>query len=367
MIDSLNSYKVEIGTSPELDFRDVLIQPRFRHSYNITSRSQVTLSNNIKTKSGTIENVIPIVASNMNTVGTLSMARKLADLNLMTCIHKYTDEKSTKSFLEEDYGKYKNNTFITIGVSESDRQRLYKIHNECFGKHYKILICIDTANGYLNSLKEVCKEVREKYPNAIICAGNVAYLSDQFGDEYGSKRDSFLDYIDIVKIGIGPGAQCATREKTGVGYPQLSAILDTFDYVSRYRKAGDTLIMSDGGCSVPGDICKAFCAGSDFVMIGSMLAGHDECECPVIHNENGAITVKTYGMSSEEAMNKFHGGVSEYRTSEGRISYVPYKGPVENTVKDILGGIRSCATYIAAHNINEMSVVSKFVRVNKQF
>jgi GMP reductase len=218
-------------------------------------------------------------------------------------------------------------------------------------EHYPFkYICIDVANGYSEHFGAFVAKVREKYPTHTIIAGNVVTAD--------MTQELILNGADIVKVGIGPGSVCTTRIQTGVGYPQLSAIMECSD--AAHGLGGH--IIADGGCTCPGDVAKAFGAGADFVMLGGMLAGHDEGGGEV---KDGTVTF--YGMSSDTAMNKHHGGVAEYRSSEGRTVEVPYRGPVENTVKDILGGIRSTCTYVGAGELKHLSKCTTFVRVNNQF
>ena len=212
-------------------------------------------------------------------------------------------------------------------------------------------ICIDVANGYSEHFGTFVSRVRDKYPNHTIIAGNVVTAD--------MTQELILRGADIVKVGIGPGSVCTTRIQTGVGYPQLSAVIECAD--AAHGLGGH--IISDGGCTCPGDVAKAFGAGADFVMLGGMLAGHDEGGGTV--DETGYVTF--YGMSSDTAMNKHNGGVADYRSSEGRTVRVPYKGKVSKTVLDILGGIRSTCTYVGAENLKNLSKCTTFVRVTQQF
>ena len=166
---------------------------------------------------------------------------------------------------------------------------------------------------------------------------------------------------DIVKVGIGPGSVCTTRVKTGVGYPQLSAIIECAD--AAHGLGGQ--IISDGGCVTPGDVAKAFGAGADFVMLGGMLSGHTESGGELIE-KNGEKYKEFYGMSSSSAMKKHKGGVAEYRASEGKSVKVPFKGDVEGTVQDILGGLRSTCTYVGASRLKELTKRTTFIRVEEQ-
>ena len=214
-------------------------------------------------------------------------------------------------------------------------------------------ICLDVANGYSEFFVEFVKKTRAAFPDRTIMAGNV--VTDEMVEEL------ILAGADIIKVGIGPGSVCTTRKKTGVGYPQLSAVLECAD--AAHGLGGH--IISDGGCTCPGDICKAFGAGADFVMLGGMLSGHTECGGETIE-KNGKKYKKFYGMSSATAMNKHHGGVAEYRASEGKTVEVPYRGDVDQTILDILGGLRSACTYTGSSKLKELSRRTTFIRVTQQ-
>jgi GMP reductase len=328
----------------KLDFCDVLMVPR---TSEIESRSQVDVNRTFEIR-GQIITVCPIVAANMDTVGTISMAKELKKYNMMTAIHKhYPDDEIAEALYNHNLGTH---SFITVGVQEADRKRVDNIRK---GRKDSFFLLIDAANGYIPSMRETISYYKNFYPMAIICAGNVA-------SPEGVKLLADAG-VDIVKIGIGSGKLCNTRLKAGVGYPQFSLIEDCASVASEYN----ILLMSDGGINNPGDIAKAFGIGADFVMVGSMFAGHDECEVPFSRDGDIEYAV-CYGMSSNTAMNKYHGGVADYRTCEGRTVSIPRKGKIENTIKDVLGGIRSAGTYINAATLEEFVINSTFIQVNRQ-
>ncbi len=215
-------------------------------------------------------------------------------------------------------------------------------------------ICIDVANGYSEHFVDFVKRIREAFPDKIILAGNV--VTGEMVEEL------LLAGADVIKVGIGPGSVCTTRVKTGVGYPQLSAIIECAD--AAHGLGGQ--IISDGGCKVPGDISKAFGGGADFVMLGGMLAGHTESGGELVEEESGKKFKLFYGMSSETAMNKYAGGVAEYRASEGKTIKMPFRGPVTETILDILGGLRSTCTYVGASYLKELTKRTTFIRVQEQ-
>merc|ERR1712187_29331 len=215
------------------------------------------------------------------------------------------------------------------------------------------MICIDVANGYSQAFVQCIRDVRARWSNITIMAGNV--VTQEMTEEL------ILSGADIVKVGIGPGSVCTTRKQTGVGYPQLSSVIECADAA---RGLGGCVI-SDGGCTCPGDVAKALGAGADFVMLGGMLAGHDECSGEIIE-DGGEFFKVFYGMSSDTAMKKYAGGVAEYRSSEGKTVRVPYRGPIDETIRDVLGGIRSACTYVGAAELKELPVRTTFIRVTQQ-
>ena len=194
-------------------------------------------------------------------------------------------------------------------------------------------------------------------------------------------QELILNGADIVKVGIGPGSVCTTRIKTGVGYPQLSAVIECAD--AAHGLGGH--IIADGGCTCPGDVAKAFAGGADFVMLGGMLAGHDEGGGEIVtkHIATGGAYktpegtfipyfeeqnfVQFYGMSSKAANDKHFDGLKEYRASEGREVFVPYRGALKGTLQDILGGLRSTCTYAGASRLKHLSKCTTFILVDNQY
>lgn len=324
----------------KLDFKDVLIRPK---RSTLASRKEVDLVRLYRFKHSRYEyEGIPIMAANMDGVGTISMAMALHKQRLFTCLTK-SYNKDIENFAE--FRVCRDNYAVSTGTSDEDFRNLNTILTG-IGAQF---ICIDVANGYSERFGDFVEEVRNRWPDKTIIAGNVVT-----GD---MTQELILRGADIVKVGIGPGSVCTTRIQTGVGYPQLSAIIECAD--AAHGLGGH--IIADGGCTCPGDVAKAFGAGADFVMLGGMLAGHDEGGGTI---EDGHVTF--YGMSSDTAMNKHHGGVANYRSSEGRTVRVPYKGPVETTVLDLLGGLRSTCTYVGAPTLKQLSKCTTFIRVNRQ-
>ncbi|HYC25041.1 MAG TPA: GMP reductase [Roseiarcus sp.] len=340
---------MRIESDIKLDFKDVLIRPK-RSTMN--SRNEVDVHRAFRLlHTGAEWAGFPLIAANMDVTGTMRMARALARFGAMTALHKHYPEKALAEFFaHEDAG----NAFYSIGTTEADFAKLAKVKKRvAIGK-----LCIDVANGYAEKFLDTIRRARDENPEAIIMAGNVVT-----GD---MTEALILAGADIVKIGIGPGSVCTTRRVTGVGYPQLSAIIECADAAHGLKGQ----VCADGGCTAPGDVAKAFGAGADFVMLGGMLAGHDECDGEIRYEErDGAkvpIGMTFYGMSSETAMNKYAGGVAAYRAAEGKTVEAPYRGPVENTMAEILGGVRSMMTYIGAAQLKEVSKRTTFVRVTSQ-
>ena len=323
----------------KLDYKDVLITPK---RSSIQSRSNVKLERTFTFRSGNSWWGVPIIAANMDGVGTFEMDRKLNEYHCMTALTKhYSDIKLI------DHLQYKLvSSVYSLGISDKDVEKFSNVFNIINQPNMRV--CIDVANGYTQQFVEFVKRFRDRYPYIILMAGNV--VTPEMTEEL------ILAGVDIVKVGIGPGSVCTTRKMTGIGYPQLSAVIECADAAHGLKGH----IIADGGCSVPGDVVKAFAAGADFVMLGGMLAGH---------KEGGASSFgpsKFYGMSSNTAMDLHNGGVANYRASEGKTVEIPYRGEVSRTLQDILGGLRSACTYVGASELKELSKRTTFVRVTQQ-
>ena len=306
----------------KLDFSDVLISPK---RSTLTSRKDAELSRHFTFRySNHTWTGIPIVASNMDHTGTYKMHEAFVKFDMLVALCKF-----------EKY-EPKDNLIRTIGLD----QNLDDIHYDD-----SPFICLDVANGYAERFCEYVSLMRkhEATQKKIIIAGNVCTPE--------ATEQIILAGADIVKIGIGPGSVCTTRKMTGVGYPQLSATIECADAV--HGLGGH--IITDGGCTVVGDIAKSFGAGADFVMLGGMLAGHNEC-----------AGKEFYGMSSEEAQLKYLGEKEHYRASEGKKIIPPKRGPVKNTIEEILGGLRSSCTYAGARTLKALPKCTTFVKVNRQ-
>jgi GMP reductase len=337
---------MRIENEVKLDFKDVLIRPK---RSTLSSRSEVDISRTFTFRnSGKTWTGVPISASNMDTTGTIRLSKVLTKHKMFTCLHKFNKEEDYRKLTEDDL----NHCALSTGIN-SEEMRIAVDNVKKFG--FKFL-CMDVANGYTETFVEAVKFMRSELPDVTIIAGNV--VTGEMVEEL------ILAGADIIKAGIGPGSACTTRKQTGVGYPQLSAVIECAD--AAHGLGG--LIMADGGCTVPGDIAKAFGAGADFVMLGGMFAGHNESGGKNVLAEDGVtITHKEfYGMSSDTAMKKYCGGVAKYRSSEGKTVRVKYRGPVEDTVLDMLGGLRSACTYIGALKLKEVSKRTTFIRVTQQ-
>ena len=332
---------MKIEQDLKLDFSDVLIRPK---RSTLESRNDIILEREFRfPHSNQTLNCVPIIASNMDTVGTIDMYNKLKKSNILTCFHKFLD-------INEYPENSDNNYIISIGIRDEDLLKLKSLYNQFPEKCN--MVCVDIANGYIKKLVDFCTKVRLMIPNVILIAGNV--VSREMVEELILNGG-----VDIVKVGIGSGSVCTTRLQTGVGMPQLSAVIECAD--AAHGCNGH--IISDGGITCPGDAAKAFGAGSDFVMMGSMLAGHEESGGDLI-KENDKLYKIFYGMSSKEAMDKHYGGVNNYRSSEGKCVKIEYKGPVMNTIKNLLGGLRSTCTYVNAKDIKDLEKNIIFYRVN---
>jgi GMP reductase len=370
----------------KLDYSDVLIRPK---RSTLGSRKDVDLERGFTFRNydgDTIDDYrhyrgVPIMASNMDGVGTVEMADKLAQQGMFTCLVKtlavnelvdyFNKEKHTLPRpSNNDYRK--EHVAMSIGITDTDLAKFNGVYKQVTKGNLKY-VCIDVANGYSERFGNFVRKFRKKFPNVVIIAGNV--VTGEMTEEL------ILNGADIVKVGIGPGSVCTTRIQTGVGYPQLSAVMECAD--AAHGLGGH--IIADGGCSTPGDVVKAFAGGADFVMLGGMLAGHDEGGGNIItkHYETNELIyelgthldnhtrkieeksfIQFYGMSSDAANVKHFGGLKDYRSSEGREVHVPYRGNVANTIQDILGGIRSACTYAGAQRLKHLMRCATFIRCN---
>ena len=356
---------MRIDNEIKLDYKDVLIRPK---RSVLRSRKEVDLRRKYKFRnSGNTWWGIPIMAANMDGVGTFNMAYELSRSKMFTCI---TKQNTPKDWYNQFGQIDTDHLAVSVGTNLEDYEKAKEIITTCNLNW----VCIDIANGYSEHFVDFVRKVRGDYPKLNIIAGNVVTAD--------MTQELILAGADIVKVGIGPGSVCTTRTQTGVGYPQLSAVIECAD--AAHGLGGH--IIADGGCTCPGDVAKAFAAGADFVMLGGMLAGHDEGGGEVIIKRyktgeyNGSIVgetygavyedkslVRFYGMSSATAMDKHSGGVADYRSSEGRTVEIPYKGSVKSTVSDLLGGLRSTCTYVGAESLKQLSKCTTFVRCTQQF
>ena len=329
----------------KLTFDDVLIRPK---RSTLVSRSDVDLVREFKFRhTESTWSGIPIVAANMDTTGLFSIARVLQGHKMLTCTQKFY---STKEF-SEAWGEGVDPVCIAVTCGSTDESFNLLKRKMATNNDLK-MICIDVANGYREVFLQFVRKVRKEFSDKIIIAGNVATRE--------MTEALILAGADIVKVGIGPGSVCTTRKVAGVGYPQLSAISECAD--AAHGLNGH--VMSDGGCSSPGDVSKAFAAGADFVMLGGMLAGHDESGGEVIDDGNGSKYKSFYGMSSAKAMETHYGEIAGHRAPEGKEVRVPYRGALEVTIQSILGGLRSACSYVGARRIKDLPKCTTFIRVS---
>jgi GMP reductase len=331
---------MRIENDVKLDFSDVLIRPK---RSTLTSRKEVILERTFSFPHAEGSwTGIPLVAANMDGVGTIAMMESFAHYHMLVALHKHYEEEVYQNIAEET-------AFVSIGIKERDEERITRL---CATLPPR-LICIDVANGYTERFVSFVAKVRALAPDSIIMAGNV--VSGEMTEQL------ILSGADIVKVGIGPGSVCTTRAKTGVGYPQLSAIIECAD--AAHGLGG--YVCADGGCTNPGDVAKAFGGGADFVMLGGMLAAHTQSELEIIQKDDKQY-IEYYGSSSKRAMDKHSGGVANYRAAEGKEVLLPYRGDVLQTIEEILGGLRSACTYVGAQKLKELPKRTTFIRVNNQ-
>ena len=350
---------MKIQNEVMLDFDDVLIKPKrsvaaSRASVEIDRQFYFYHSN--KSWSG-----LPIMAANMACTGTEAMGFALTKYNAITCLSKFLTSVGP-NIIDNEY------IWLSVGMQDSDVFRAWQ--HTAFGRTKgSPNLCVDVANGYTDKFADAVKRYRERFPDSIIMAGNVATPE--------MVQQLILSGADIVKIGIGPGKACQTRMVAGVGIPQLSAIIECADAAHGLKNGNkrNGLICADGGIASPADVCKAFGAGADFVMLGSMLAGTDECDGQwetkdTVHENidilvRSRVRLKYYGMSSYEAQQEHYGNIAGYRATEGKVLYADYKGQVNNIIKEIVGGIRSCCAYVGADSLRDLSKCTTFIKCNR--
>ena len=325
-----------------LDYSDVLIVPTLS---DVKSRKDVSLEVSTTFKCGSTWGGVPIMVANMSTVGTHEMAKVLAEYKIVTCLKKGGEYYNTFAISYPELEKYVS---LTLGLDADS-----KLFVDSANIKDPTFVCVDVANGYMKEFHKFVEKVRTKWPKSILIAGNVV-------THEGVVALSDVG-VDLVKIGIGSGSMCLTRRVAGVGYPQLSAVIEC----AQTAEALDIGIVADGGIIYPGDFVKSYIAGAAFVMAGGIFAGHDECGGQIKHGEHGRLTMLHYGMSSKTANEKYNGGLSDYRASEGRTVEVPYRGSVRNTIQEIFGGIRSACSYVGAFDLPSLHSRGKFVKVNR--
>ena len=334
----------------KFDYSDVLIRPKrstLTSRFDVEMERTYTFYHSQKEWTG-----VPIIASNMDTTGTFEMHEALSKHKMITCIARHYNKNDNYWSKYAIYKREKLYEHICAmsGISEEELIELIRI-----AKAFPVpFIGLDVANGYTINFVDAVKRLRNELPDATIIAGNVVT-----GD---MTTELLLAGADIIIVGGGPGSVCTTRIMTGIGYPQLSAVIECAD--AAHGVGGH--IIADGGCNSSGDIVKAFAAGADFVMIGGMLAGHDECDGELVFEDDveEPTGMKFYGMASNTAMERHGHPNREYRGEEGKTVTVPYHGKVDHTALDILGGIRSACTYVGAKRLKDLTKCATFVKVH---
>lgn len=344
---------MRIDPEIKLDYRDVLLRPK---RSTLESRKDVLLERTFtfyhspKKWTG-----LPVMTANMATCGTFEMAKTLSEYKMVTTFHKYYSIEEYKEFFKN----FNNPDYIcyTLGIREEDLEKLKQMKESGLMNNFSF-ICLDVPNGYLQRFLEVIKFVRSEFPEHILIAGNV--VTNEMTEEI------ILAGADIVKIGIGSGSACTTRRMTGVGYPQLSAVIECADAAHGIaNEQGVGHIIADGGQQYISDIAKAFCGGADFNMCGSMFSGFDQSGGELVERD-GKKYKEYFGSSSNKAMIEFYGKKDGHRASEGRYVLMPYKGDIKDFIQDLMGSLRSTATYLGARQLKELPKRATFIRCNQQ-
>ena len=345
---------MRIENEVKLDFSDVLIRPK---RSTLTSRADVTLEREfIFLHSPKKWKGIPLMTANMDATGTFSIARALAPHGIVTFLHKYYSIEELAEFFKTF--NFPDRIAYTLGIRDEDFEKLAAVKKAGLDKFFSF-ICLDVPNGYIDRFIQSVKKVRKDFPEHILVAGNV--VTNEITEEL------LLSGADIVKVGIGSGSSCITRRKTGVGYPQLSAVIECADAAHGIsnEKKGCGLIISDGGAVYPSCVAKAFCGGADFLMSGSLFAGYEQSGGTTIEKD-GKKFKRYMGSSSREALFQNYGKVAAHRASEGRVTFIPHRGDINDFILDLFGSLRSSGTYIGARSLREFSKRATFIRVNHQ-
>jgi GMP reductase len=330
-----------VDNEVKLDYSDVLLVPK---ESALTTRAQIDLEvDHFDTK------VIPIIAANMDGVGTFEMAKALGKYKIMTALIKHYSLEELVDFFTLEESAY---AIYTMGTSDADYAKFAEFAARVESDSPNpIAVCVDVANGYSHHMENYIGKIRDAFPDIVLMVGSVVTPD---------RVETLIECgADIVKVGIGSGSVCTTRAITGVGYPQFSAVMEC---AAAAESAGGS-IVADGGITCPGDAVKAFAAGAKYVMIGGLFAGHKE---GLTDNLLAGEPVPFYGMASKEAQDKHNGGIADYRASEGKFVIVPYRGTINDTVKTLLGGIRSACTYLGCESIENLHRKAHFVKVSRQ-
>lgn len=336
---------MQICRKEYLDYSDVLIKPK--KSF-VSSRKDVNLMS-------TKVDAVPVMITNMDSTGTFEAAKVAQEYSMMTVLHKFYEVSELKEFFENQEVIHFGLTWVSIGMSDNDITRLCDLSHQ-LPEGWMPPILVDVANGHLKEFGDFVRKLRTYFPKYkyTIFAGNVC-------TKEGVRELAYAD-VDGVRVGIGPGGQCLTRTTAGVGIPQLSAVIEC----SKEAKKHGLLTIADGGIVDLADFSKALAAGADIVCAGSIFAGHDESGGELVYDKDDNPFKEVYGMSSESAMRKNYGKVDSYRTSEGRTSLIPYRGPLKNTILNVLGALRSTCTYTNTKNIQDLSKNTTFIKVKSR-
>jgi IMP dehydrogenase len=316
----------------KLTFDDVLIAPQFSH---LRSRKDVDTSTHL----GHWKLNLPIISANMDTVTGPTMATAMYKAGGIGCLHRFdTVEQNVRDYLQVGYSGAR--CIVSVGLGDSELVRAKALYEEG-----AMMFCLDVAHGAQIAVVEQYAKLKSLLEHAYIIVGNFANVNStyRFALELGA-------WPDAIKVGVGPGSACTTRIKTGVGVPQLSAVLS--------HASCPTQIIADGGCRSAGDVVKALAAGAHAVMLGGMVAGTTETPGEVVDG------VKKYRGSASKESYDVQGKDQAYITAEGESFTVPFKGSVLNVLADIEGGLRSAMTYVGAANLKDFRQKAELIEVS---
>ena len=320
-----------------LTFDDVLISPNYS---GLASRKLSDIRFNYKD----LYLDTPIISAPMDTISGVEMCIKMAQLGGLGILHRFWSiEDNVKAYVQIHHNLFDFGRFCNVGVAVGSSEREWERVTQLY-QHGARIFCVDVAHGHSKTCGDMVKNIKELNTNNFVIAGSVAT---------GAGADYLVGCgADLIRVGIGGGSVCLTRQKTGIGVPQLGAIMEC-------ARASKKPIIADGGIRTAGDACKAIAAGASLVMLGGMLAGTDETP-----GQEVGDTKIFRGMASKEVNEEYYGEMPLWKTAEGVQTHVKKRGPVSSVINDIVGGLKSSLSYVGVNNIEDYQKRATFIKVS---